>query len=308
MTPFNPNCHTIILENDYMIVEIIPYAASVYQIYLKVNKLLKPVLSTPKRVEDFVVNTLSYGRTIGRTAGKLHKTDESSKYIDFNDELFMMHGGKNKFSTKQFSIDYKEKQSVGLSYFASNLSDGFLGNLEVKVTYELEGNNFVVKHEASTDVDSLCNITFHPYFNLDQSPNLLSHNLKINSSKYLGINNEGRFDQVMDVSNTHRDYTTSKPLVINDETKLDDIFMLNSLYACSLATKNIRMNVLTNYPSLVVYTQNKPTNTALSNALKDALHAGIAIETQKPQNKLPLLKKDEIYSYWTKYQFEIINS
>ena len=62
------------------------------------------------------------------------------------------------------------------------------------------------------------------------------------------------------------------------------------------------MQVYTNYPALVVYTQNKESNTDLVNATKDELYTGVAIECQKSQKDLNVLKH-RLYDHYIMYNF-----
>ena len=293
------------LENEQLKVVAVDLAASIYQIYLKDKGKLIPLLSTPKTTELFIENTLSYGRTIGRTAGKLYNSEKTKQYVDFKDEPHYMHGGPNKFSQKTFSVKKHTKDAIEFELEVSNLSDGYVGNLNVLVTYRLFQGNLIVWHQAKTDQDTLLNMTFHPYFNLDQSNSLDTHALYLVSQTYLAQDTMGRFAYERDVESTHRDFTSFKPLKIDKFNALDDIFVLpKDRYSATLKTNDIEMNVFTNYHTLVAYTQNKPTNTDLSNADKGEIFKGIAIECQKSQKELNILKHVSINDHYMMYNFK----
>ncbi|MEA4934697.1 MAG: aldose epimerase family protein, partial [Lawsonibacter sp.] len=44
--------------------------------------------------------------------------------------------------------------------------EGYPGHLRVKVTYQLEENALVIRYQAMSDRDTVCNLTSHSYFNL----------------------------------------------------------------------------------------------------------------------------------------------
>src|SRR5690554_3238555 len=132
---------TFQIENDQLKVIAVDVGASIYQIYFKKDGKLKPMLATPKTLDLFIENTLSYGRTIGRTAGRLYQTKETSKYVDFKGEPHLMHGGANKFSTKTFSVKTHTKDMIVFELEVADKSDAYRGNLKVLVTYRLfQGN------------------------------------------------------------------------------------------------------------------------------------------------------------------------
>ncbi|MFA7417065.1 MAG: hypothetical protein WCZ19_00845 [Acholeplasma sp.] len=298
---------TYILENEQLKVEATDLAASIYQIYLKDQDKLLPMLSTPENYEKFAENTLSYGRTIGRTAGRLYRSKDVDQYVDFKGEPNYMHGGPKKFAGKIFSVKKHTKDTIVFELHVPHLSDGFVGNLNVLVTYRLFQGNLIVWHQAKTDQDTLLNMTFHPYFNLEQSNKLDHHELKIESSTYLSQNEDKIFTYENDVAGTHRDFTQFKPLKINIDNQLDDIYLLpKDRFSATLKTQSIEMKVFTNYNALVVYTQNKSNNTDLVNAKKEALYTGVAIEAQKSQKDLNVLKHDRIYDHYIMYNFKKI--
>ena len=298
---------TYVLENDYLKVEAIDYAASIYQIYLKDNGSLKPLLATPKTKDLFIENTLNYGRTVGRTAGRLYPTEDTLKYVDFKGEPSYMHGGPNRFGTKTFKVRKHTSDSIEFELNVKDMSDGYPGNLNVLITYRIFQGSLVVWHQAKSDKDTLLNLTFHPYFNLEQSNHIRNHELKIESSTYLSQNEHKIFAYENDVEGTHRDFRTFKPLIINEQNALDDIYLLpKDRYTATLRTKDIQMQVYTSYPALVVYTQNKVNNTDLVNAKKDELYTGVAIECQKSQKNLNVLKHDRVYDHYIMYSFNKI--
>mgnify|MGYP001159196799 CR=1 FL=1 len=296
------------LENSFMKVDILNLGASVYQISLKSsdNKVYD-VLSTPKDLETFIINDQSYGRTVGRTAGQIFKNEETSNYIEFNNDKVIKHGGEIRVANAYFDVYEHTETKIVLRHFVKHLSDRYFGDLNIQITYELRDTELYILHEAISNRNSLCRLTFHPYFNLEQSNHLNNHYLKINSNYILDQNEEGMFTNPVSVESKNKDFRTEQKLNINDNYNFDDIFVINDQNnACELRTDLIKMSIATNYPGLVIYTQNSNVRTDLNNANKGAKYSSIAIETQLLQNELPILKKDELYSYYTIYKFEFI--
>ncbi|CDR31195.1 Aldose 1-epimerase [Acholeplasma oculi] len=294
------------LENEHLIVETIDFAAGVYQVYLKKDGVQIPILSTPKTYDLYIENTLSYGRTMGRTAGKLHKLERNLPFVDFNEDSFLMHGGPSKFSLKKFETKEVANDLVIYALEVKDREDRYQGHMKVMVTYQLIGNTLRVRHQARSDKDTLCNMTFHPYFNLNGDKDLSNHQLKIYSDTYLSQDASGIFKDRVHVENTKRDYRVLKTLNIQKDNELDDIFILKQKHALDLINGHLKLSVFTNYDALVVYTQNKPTTTDLNHAQKLSVYSGVAIECQKPQSDFVLLKANEPYDFYIDYQISTI--
>lgn len=291
------------LKNEHLEVIITNLGASVYQILFNG----KAMLATPKNIDDFVTNTQSFGRTVGRTAGRIFKDDVSLKYIDFKEDQIIKHGGNNRLGEKMFNVTSYDDDKIVLNLTIKSLSDGYLGDLNLNVIYQLKDNQLIIKHEATSKNDSLLRLTFHPYFNLEQSNTLSNHKLFINSKQLLAMNEKGMFTDAISVDLKNHNYQVLRPLNINDEYNLDDIFLVNDEnISCILCTDSVKMSIKSNYDSLVVYTQNSSSSHNLTNASKGSKYSSVAIETQNAQNKLPLLKANEKYDYYTIYKFENI--
>ena len=58
--------------------------------------------------------------------------------------------------------------------------------MKIFVTYALENNSLVIHYEASTDMDTVCNLTNHSYFNLGghASGSMLEQELMINAQNF----------------------------------------------------------------------------------------------------------------------------
>lgn len=296
---------TYILENEQLKVVAVDLAASIYQIYLKDHGQLIPMLSTPKTLEMFIENDLKYGRTVGRTAGRVYEDETTKQFIDFKESPYYMHGGPHNFTTKTFEVTKHTTDRIEFELKVADMSDGYVGNLNIKITYRLFLGNLLVRHQATTDQDTPVNLTFHPYFNLEASNTLENHQFKVVSNTYLTKDESGRFTKQNKVTGTNKDYQDFKPLKIHSNTALDDIFELpKDRYAATLKTNKVEMNIFTNYPTLVVFTQNKPTPTNLNNAKEGEVYTGVALEGQKSQKDLNILKSDRVYDHYIMYQFK----
>src|SRR5690606_36611193 len=145
-----------------------------------------------------------------------------------------------------------------------------------------------------------------PYFNLEASNTLENHQFKVVSNTYLTRDESGRFTKQNKVTGTNKDYQDFKPLKIHSDTALDDILeLLKDRYAATLKTNKVEMNIFTDYPTLVVFTQNKPTPTNLNNAKEGEVYTGVALEGQKSQKHLNILKSDRVYDHYIMYQFKL---
>src|SRR5690606_40973257 len=161
--------------------------------------------------------------------------------------------------------------------------------------------------EASTDKETLCNLTVHPYFNLSGEKTLENHKLYIRSTK-TAIRADGSnvFNKIIEVKGTFKDFTTPRNIVVDDQNHLDDIYYSESenVDLLHLSANDITLKVISNYETMVVFTQNAPSKTNLSVADKGAKFSSVAIECQKSQKGLPVLKPGEPYNFYTDYIFE----
>jgi aldose 1-epimerase len=105
-----------------------------------------------------------------------------------------LHGGKDAFHNSIWHIEHADQSSIRYSLFSPNGENGFPGTLKVSITYTLnDENKLQLDYSCTTDQTTHVNFTHHSYFNLSggHSNHILNHQLYINSSEYLAIDNLG---------------------------------------------------------------------------------------------------------------------
>lgn len=286
--------------------------------------------------KNYIENPSYYGATVGRTSGRIDKgrfTLNDNEYIlNKNYGVNSGHGGSVGFNKKIWNvnaIETEEKITLEFSYLSKDLEEGYPGNLEIKVSYEItEDNKLIFKIQGVSDKDTLMNITNHCYFNLsgDYKEDILNHTLKMNCDRFLAIDeNGGVTGEIIPVSNTEFDFIEEKKIGQDIEgsskqMKLgygyDHPFMFNENEKGNVELYDEKsgryMKVTTEYPCVVVYSQNFIDGLVLKEGKETKKRNGICLEVQYPPigynesfKEFSILKAREIFNKETIYEFGV---
>ena len=128
------------------------------------------------------------GRYANRIAGGTFQLSGKTYHVPKNDGDNALHGGLNGFNKKVWTSTETEN-GVELKYVSKDGEEGFPGNLTTTVRYTLKGNELRIDYTATTDADTVLNLTNHSYFNLKGQGNgdILGHAMKINAHRYTPV-------------------------------------------------------------------------------------------------------------------------
>jgi aldose 1-epimerase len=152
------------------------------------NGKLDDVVLGCDSVEKYVVQTAHFGGIIGRYANRIaHGTfqlDGQTYSIPKNDGDNALHGGIRGFDKVVWTAK-QIKDGIELTYVSKDGDQGFPGTLTTSVRYTLSGSALRIEYSATTDKDTVLNLTNHSYFNLagQGKGDVLGHVLKIDASR-----------------------------------------------------------------------------------------------------------------------------
>ena len=313
------NLKFITVSNDFLTITFCDLGASIYSIKFKG----KEMLLTPKDLEDYSLNNMFHGKTVGRTAnrikGNVIKIDGNSYELEENEFGNTLHGGVNGLSTKIFKYKIKESNNAIKVVFNRTTKDGesgFPGKLKTTITYSLHKNKPELKigFKAKTDVPTLCDLTNHSYFNLgEESIKLLS--LKILSSKYLltttdellPLSYKDIFEE-LDFRKFRRIKKGLKsPLIKQGKANGYDHYLkfdeINKKPQITLKSKEVSLKIYTDFEGVQIYTDNYEDDIEYFNTHEE-LNRGIAIEPMDDYLNRKILRPNEKYSRYIKYKFK----
>ncbi len=111
------------------------------------------------------------GATIGPFANRIgdgrFSLDGKDYELPQNDNGQTLHGGLKGLDFVVWDVEECNDTTIVLSYVHPDGQDGFPGNLHITQTYTLTSYGALeVTHTAETDAPTVCNLSFHPFFNL----------------------------------------------------------------------------------------------------------------------------------------------
>lgn len=221
-----------------------------------------------------------FGALIGRYGNRIANGKFSLNGTEYtlakNDGENHLHGGARGFDKRVWKAKEASGQSLELSYLSKDGEEGYPGNLSTTVIYTLTDNNEIkIDYAATTDKDTVVNLTNHSYFNLagQGEGDILSHQVTIYADKFTPVD-KGLIPtgELRNVEGTPFDFRSSKAIgeriEANDEQlKLgrgyDHNWVLNRTgsgmepAAKVIEAKSGRvMEVITTEPGLQFYTGN----------------------------------------------------
>jgi aldose 1-epimerase len=133
-----------------------------------------------------------FGGLIGRYANRIgngsFKLDGKTYDLPKNDGPNTLHGGPHGF----FNQIWQAKEipnGVELTYHSKDGEEGFPGNLTATVKYTLAKGDLKIEYSATTDKDTVVNLTNHAYFNLAGEGNgdILKNQLTLHASQFTPV-------------------------------------------------------------------------------------------------------------------------
>ena len=139
-----------------------------------------------------------FGATIGRygnhIAGGQFTLNGTAFHAPKNDGPNSLHGGSPGFNKRIWTgadRSHAGAQVLEMSYTSPDGEQGYPGTLKVKVTYTLpaDKNELQIDYLATSDKDTVINLTNHSYFNLSGDPKheILAHELMLNAAEFTPI-------------------------------------------------------------------------------------------------------------------------
>ena len=280
-----------------------------------------------------------FGAIVGRYANRIAKgrfTLNGEEYkLAVNNGENTLHGGIKGFDKVVWKVKQVRTTPAGpalfLTYLSKDGEEGYPGNLTVTVVYTLTNNNELkIDYTASTDKDTVTNLTHHSYFNLAGEGNgdILDHQLVLKANRFIptdaGAIPTGELRNVAGTPFDFRAATAIGARINGDDEQLklgkgyDHTWVINgragSLRHAAIAyePKSGRvMEVWTTEPGVQFYTGNYLDGTITGKAGKPyPRRSGFCLETQhypdspnQPNFPTTTLKKGAVYRSTTIYRF-----
>jgi aldose 1-epimerase len=175
-TPEGQDVELYVLTNkNGMEAAISTYGGAVVSVKVpdKSGKLADVVLGYDS-VDGYVNDKIFLGATIGRYGNRIahaqFSLDGKTYTLAKNNGENTLHGGVKGFNKALWTakeMPSKSGQALELTYLSKDGEEGFPGNLNVRVVFTLTDNNELkIDYSATTDKDTVVNLTNHSYFNL----------------------------------------------------------------------------------------------------------------------------------------------
>ena len=183
------------------------------------------------QLDGYLTNKAFFGALIGRYGNRIahgeFKLGGTTYTVPKNDGQNSLHGGNTGFNKHLWTakdVSGPHGQALELTYLSKDGEEGYPGNLNVKVVYTLtDTNELKIDYSATTDKETVLNLTNHSYFNLAGQGNgdILEHQLTLVADRFTPVDATLiPTGELRPVKGTPFDFT--KPMAIGSRINQDD--------------------------------------------------------------------------------------
>ena len=144
-------------------------------------------------LEGYLADGSSQGAFVGRVANRIKGArftlNGKTYQLEKNNGNNHLHGA---FGHVLWDAKVADENTLVLTHHSPASEEGYPGNMNVTVTYRVEGNAIVMDYKAVADDDTPINLTNHAYFNMGGigSGSILGHELQINADEITLVDDE----------------------------------------------------------------------------------------------------------------------
>ena len=195
------------------------------------------------RFDDYVKHSPHFGAVAGRAANRIGAgrlpIDGRTYQLSLNEGgRSHLHGGFNGFGKRAWRFLDQSPDSVTLEISAEDGEEGYPGRVEAMVRYTIEAPGTIrMDAEALTTAPTIVNLAQHSYFNLDDSKDILAHEVEIFAENYTPCDADKiPTGEIRSVAGTEYDFRKPKPIGLFRDGKRVE-FDMNFVIAMSKAGK-----------------------------------------------------------------------
>ncbi len=148
-------------------------------------------------LDGYLKHDFFAGKVVGRYANRIGQarfTLDGKEYkLSANDGRNSLHGGRQGFDKRLWTAVKADRHSLELQYKSQDGEEGYPGDLLATVRYTLtDDNELRIDYTATTDKDTVVNLSNHSYFNLGGAGNgtILDQDLQIDAGRYTPVTKE----------------------------------------------------------------------------------------------------------------------
>jgi aldose 1-epimerase len=186
--------HTLTNKNGVS-VSVMDYGATVVKILTPDrNGKFADIALGFDHFSPYLTDKAFLGATVGRYANRIAKAElvlgKTTYLLPPNDGDNTLHGGPFGFDKRLWKTERVDSDvpAVRFTRLSPDGEEGFPGNLFVSVTYSLDDDNKLrIDYSATTDKQTVINLTNHTYFNLSGGGSILDELLTLHADAFTPV-------------------------------------------------------------------------------------------------------------------------
>lgn len=170
-------------------------------------------------LDDYINHSPHLGAVAGRCANRIGKgrfsLDGREYQLSLNERgRTHLHGGFAGFGKRNWRLLASDATSVTLGISSADGEEGYPGAVEVRLRYSVVAPGTLrMEAEAVTDAPTLVNLAQHSYFNLDDSPDILDHQVQILAESYTPTDADSiPTGEILSVASSDFDFRAPRPI------------------------------------------------------------------------------------------------